>query len=488
VIPLATRAEVRAFDRRWIDAGVPGSLLMENAARGAFDALWARWRPRRPLVIGGTGQNGGDAWVLARRLVAHGVTPRVVLAGDRHRVAGDAAVALPALEAVGVSVETVVDGSIDGLDDIDLIVDGLFGTGLDRPVEGWRRGLLEALAAHPAPVVALDLPSGLDADVGSVLGAVLPAQLTVTFAAVKRGLTQMPGRGLAGEVVVADIGVPATGFRDGVVEDGDVLATLPPRALDAHKGTAGHVLVVAGSEGTAGAAVLSALGALRGGAGLATVASRTVVEGAPVEVMQRRLDGTLALAEGKAAAVVGPGLGLDAEGRAEALRWALEAPLPAVLDADALTALAEGPGLEALRDAPAPRVLTPHPGEAGRLLGTSTAAVQADRFAAAEALAEGSGQVAILKGAGTVVASPAGLRVVLAGTPAMGVAGSGDVLAGLCGALLGQTRGADPLAAASASAHLHARAGEAASAGDRGLLASEIAHALPDTLSALRTG
>lgn len=483
MLPLLTREASRAIDRELIDAGVPGVILMENAGRGAADAIEARFADRldRVVVVGGTGQNGGDAWVVARRLCAHGNRPRAFLAGEREKVEGDARINLDALEAVGVPVEPrdALDGA---LADATLIIEGIFGTGLDRPVEGWRVGLIEQLEAAAAPLVALDLPSGVDADTGAVLGTAVTAALTCTFAGHKRGLWQGEGRARSGEVVLCDIGVPGPRADDALLALSDAAGWLPARAFDDHKGGAGHVLVVAGAPGTTGAAVLCGYGALRGGAGRVTLAARPEAREAldrkVVELMTAELGALPELAEGKASLVVGPGLGLDEAGRALSLEAATRIAAPAVLDADALTAIARE-GIEILREAAGPRVLTPHPGEAGRLLGISAAEVQADRYGAAEALAEASGQVVVLKGAGTIVASEGRLAVCPLGTPALGVAGTGDVLAGVIGAALAVV---DPYEAACAAVLLHARAGELAATTDRGLFAREVADHVPAAL------
>ena len=488
--PLLTREASRAFDRRIIDAGVPGIILMENAGRGAADAIMARFADRldRVVVVGGTGQNGGDAWVIARRLATFGHAPRVFLAGARDAVDGDARSNLLALDAIDVAVTEVSGDDLGELDaalgDASLIVEGVFGTGLDRAIEGWRATLVERLGAATAPLASLDLPSGVDADTGAVLGVAPTAALTTTFAGHKRGLWQMPGRAMAGEVVLVDIGVPPPGRSDLLLELSDAARALAPRVFDAHKGTAGHVLVIAGSPGTTGAALLSGHGALRGGAGLVTLAAspeaRAALDGKVVELMTAELGDMVAVAKGKSSAVVGPGLGLDEAARRLAIAAGLALPVPTVIDADALTAFADE-GLDRLVKAAAPRVLTPHPGEAARLLGTSAAKVQEDRYAAAARLAGRSGQVVVLKGAGTVVADPEGrLAVCPLGTPALGVAGTGDVLSGVLGATLSACR--DPFDAACAAVLLHARAGELAARADRGLLAREVGDRVPDAL------
>jgi hydroxyethylthiazole kinase-like uncharacterized protein yjeF len=504
VIPLLSRAAVRDLDCDAVDRlGVPSLLLMENAGRGAFEALreLAGDRLERVLIVGGTGQNGGDGWVVARHLVAAGFSPSIVLVGDSARIAGDALVNWLALERLGIArvAPTGLDSRdlsplSDALGRASVIVDALFGTGLDRPLSGLHADVVERINACPASVLALDLPSGVDAETGAVLGAAVRADWTVTFAAHKRGLDQYPGHGLAGAVRCVSIGVPGpTQAPAGRIEPGDFGALLRSRRSDAHKGQAGHVLLIAGAPGHTGAAVLAGLGALRCGAGLCTIAprgdARTSIEAKTIELMTAALpsqaQAVLELAADKQAVVIGPGLGLDAEARALASELAHSLPLPAVLDADALTAI--GPQHATLRGARGPRVLTPHPGEAGRLLGISSARVQADRYAAAEQIARQSGCVTVLKGARSIVADPSGrMRVCPTGTPAMAVGGTGDVLAGAIGALLGQQLPA--FDAAVAGVYLHGLAGELAAIGDRGLLASELAAALPKAIAQCLAG
>lgn len=504
---LLGRDESRAIDAAAISAGVPGLVLMENAGRGAADVLASRMageRLRAPLVVGGLGQNGGDAWVLARHLLVRGIRAEVALLGDPAKVTGDARTNLDALRGLGVDVQVLGAGELDRLEAMaaraSVIVDGIFGTGLDRAIEGFRADAIARLARAVAPSFALDLPSGIDADTGAVLGVVLPAAITATFAAHKRGLHQHPGVDHAGDVVCVDIGVPAPSARAGtssqavLLERGDLAALVPPRARDAHKGSAGHVAVFAGSPGRTGAALLAGVGAMRAGAGLVTLAprgpARAALDAKVVELMTTEIPEALeagvaaALREcaGRASGVLGPGLGLDATARAFATRVAVEAPIPLVIDADALTALATDPA--ALRQARAPRVLTPHPGEAGRLLAIGTAEVQAARYRAAEQLAARTGQVVVLKGARTIVASPGRLAVCPAGTPALGVAGTGDVLSGIVAAMLAAIE--DPFDAACAAVLAHAIAGELAAESDRGLLAHEVADAVPRALAAAR--
>ncbi len=486
---MLTREAVRDLDAQAIQDGVPGLVLMENAGRGAAEAILDAELPLdRVLVVGGPGQNGGDGWVLARHLQLRGVSVRGVLLGERAKVCGDARVNLEALAKLGVDVAVVAPGPIE-VGDATLVVDAVFGTGLDRPITGGWAAAIASLRDCALPIVALDLPSGVDADTGAVRGVAVGARLTVTFAALKPGLLQYPARGLVGELVQAHIGVPATAAAEAwLMERSDLARWLTVRPPDSHKGNAGHVLVVAGLEGKTGAAYLSAHGALRAGAGLVTLASPNPrsLDARVVEAMTTRAvdaEATLAALQGKTAFVLGPGLGQDVRGDELAHRLGLEAPVPGVLDADALNLWASR-GIDELSRASAPRVLTPHPGEAARMLGTTVAEVQRDRYAAARTLAARTGQVVVLKGASTVVAAGRTVRVCDAGTPALSVAGTGDVLAGIVGALMGQL---EPFDAASAGVLWHALAGEVAARADRGLLAREVADALPVTLTTARS-
>jgi NAD(P)H-hydrate epimerase len=504
VIPLVTRSTARALDVDAVERlALPSLVLMENAGRGAYDVIRAEYPKAlsRVAIIGGTGQNGGDAWVIARHLSNAGFTPRCVLVGDRSKVRGDAAINLQTLEKLGVAVASLTDTPDDrspleaALRDATLIIDGLFGTGLDRDVTGLYAAAIKRLNDALPPRIALDIPSGIDADSGKVLGVAIQASHTVTFASHKLGLHQHPGAHFAGQVHCVSIGVPATASSAwSLLEASDIATWLPPRKADAHKGTGGHVLVIAGAPGRTGAAVLSGLGALRSGAGLVTLCPRagaqSALDGKVIELMTADMPASLPSAiaavhtelANKHAAVLGPGIGLDADARQLVRRLAIEIEKPCVLDADALTAI--GTDLVDLQKAKAPRVLTPHPAEAARLLGISTAEVQADRYAAVARLAAVSGQCAVLKGARTLVAHPDGRgHVCPLDVPALAVAGTGDVLTGVIAALL---PGLSAFEAASAGVFLHARAGALAARGDRGLFAHEVADAVPLALTACR--
>lgn len=493
-----TRAQVRAVDAALIGAGVAGVLLMENAGRGAFEeVLRVMPAPRRAVVLAGPGNNGGDALVVARHLrLARPELPMVVVTlGDPSRFQGDAAVMRDALTAVGVHPEPVDGLDLGALfDDLDLVVDGLFGTGLTRPLDGAARALVHAVNARRIPaVVALDLPSGLDADTGAALGEpddVLRATLTCTFAALKPGLLTGLGRAVCGELRVITLGAPLPWSRFAVSTWRSAHRAAAPRAVSAHKGDAGHVLVIGGAAGKVGAALLAARGAHRAGAGLVTLAtpSASAVDSRVLESMSAALplnpadlEGALrALLPRARSVVLGPGLGLDAWA-AELVRGVLSAVrVPCVIDADALSLAAPWLATPAV----APRVLTPHPLELARLLGVEgprpAAAINADRFGAARRAASRFDATVLLKGAGTVVATPDGRAWVLPyAEPTLGVAGSGDVLAGAVGARLAEV--GDPVVATLQAAHAHGLAGASLRAqrgAVRGALASEIADAL----------
>lgn len=511
--PILSRDQMRAFDRNAIEAGVPGLVLMENAGRGAAEHAFALLRElggARVLVLCGGGNNGGDGYVVARALRTRGVVVELLGATPIERLGGDALVQARAWYAASGETprgEVTLAELGSALERADLVVDALLGTGANRPVEGKLVDWIGAVVASSRPVLALDVPSGLDADTGRVLGRAVRARVTVTFAHAKRGLYTTAGHAQGGRVVLCDIGVPGTAFpwsgsgaeeppAAWLLERRDLASTLLARAPTAHKGDSGRVVVVAGGPGKMGAARLSARGALRSGAGLVTIATRdeaaSQLEVSAFEEMTARLDAqdpARTLRELPAHTwVVGPGLGLD-----EAAWRVFEAVLgrsePVVVDADALH-------LMALRSVSSlgegPRVLTPHPGEAARLLGSSVSDVEADRFGAAEALASRFGAVVVLKGSRTIVAAPGEVpRVSVWGSPVLATGGSGDVLSGMLGSLLvhhGLFEGAW------LAVGVHALAGEACASGpadpapflrDRGVLAREIADAVPDVLASL---
>ena len=499
---LVSAAEMRAIDRTAIEEfGVPGLGLMERAGAAVARAAHAsRGANGRVLILCGAGNNGGDGYVAARHLRADGVDVRVVALAARAQLGGDALAAREEAERAGVPIAEGLEAARIEAGAGDVVIDALLGTGLARAPEGpYAKAieLVEALRSGGAKIVSVDIPSGLSADSGRPLGRCVHADVTVTFAFQKRGLVLHPGPSYAGQVLLADIGIPAEAAARvpvgcELLGEQEAMRLVPPRTPDAHKGDAGRVLVIAGSPGKTGAAHLALTGALRGGAGLVTLAAREEVfplalagrpEAMSVPLLgsgplcERDLEPLLAAAKGMNAVVIGPGIPRGPE-TAKLLRTFLErVGVPAVLDADALNALAERPGL--VTGLPSPAVLTPHPGEMARLVGGTIGAVQEDRIGIAAEKASAWGCVIVLKGARTVVASPgAPPAVVLAGNPGMATGGTGDVLAGITGALLAS--GLPAFDAARAAAFAHAAAGDVASErwGERGLLATDLADAL----------
>ena len=503
MIPVLDSRGMRRADRAAIQGGVPSGLLMENAASAIVDEI-RRQKPawRRAVVVCGPGNNGGDGLAAARLLSGAGVVPMIFTLRDPSRYSGDAAENAERARKAGLDLSSLEARGAwprlrSALAEADGVLDALFGTGLTRGLEADAARAVREINASSAAVVAADLPSGLSADSGARLGPSVRARTTVALGAPKRCHVFAPARDFCGAIEVADIGIRRAllekhGRRLRMTELDDVAALLPPRAGNSHKGDFGRLAIVAGSRGKAGAAVLAARGALRAGAGLVTVlcadSIEPIVVGALPEAMTMPLPETrgalsaeaaariVEALEGFDAAVVGPGLTTSA-GVVEVLRALSRTRLPLVCDADALNAF---PGRPAAWKRSAPTVMTPHPGEAARLVSSSTRRVQADREAAAVRLARGSRAVVVLKGEGTLVATADGqTRVNPTGTPLLATAGSGDVLAGALGALL--AAGLAPADAAVAAAYLHGLAGEilAARIGDAGLLAGDLADALP---------
>jgi len=466
---LHTVEHVRAIERDALAAS-GGQELMRRAAMAAWDALQRHWPQAGRIAIHcGPGNNGGDGFLLAMLAREAGWAVDVVALGETSR--GDAAPAREAWLSAGGRITPWSDGST--LPPAAVHVDALFGIGLDRAPDADTARLIEAINASGRPVLALDLPSGLLADSGACPGAAIRADVTVTFIAHKRGMHTGRAADHVGVLELATLGV-AAGAQ---VPDARLLApdALPPRARGAHKGDNGHVLVIGGDEGMAGAVRLAGEAALRTGAGLVSVATRAAhavaLNATRPELMVRAVDGPQTLApllERASVLALGPGLGQGAWGHALWLT-ALDAGKPTVLDADGLNLLAREP-----RPFAGPAVITPHPGEAARLLGVSVAEVERDRFAAVRALARRCGAVAVLKGVGSLIADANGrLDVCPWGNPGMASGGMGDLLTGIIAALLAQ--GCTPWQAACLGVGLHARAGDlAAIHGERGLLASDL--------------
>jgi|SRR5579871_1788376 len=484
---------MRAADQAIARAlGVPTLRLMETAGAGVAEVVRREiaGAAGEVVIVCGGGSNGGDGFVAARHLARPGVPVRVLLTAPRTKIQGDAAAALAALEAAAQGTSMVIEDGSGWLDAAAwraglgeapkaAIVDAIFGTGFHGPVRDVPAAALAAMNAAGGRKIAVDIPSGLDADAGRAAGVVFRADVTATMGARKLGLC-VGDAATVGRVEVIELGAPvdattAPGVRCRLLDAPGIAALLPRRNAGAHKGSKGHLLVVAGSAGKTGAAFLTGTATLRAGAGLVTVAStaagQTALDAKAIELMTARhsdseqvvpaeaLAALEPLAARAQAMAIGPGIPTGEGMRAVVRELAARLPLPMVLDADALNALGTS-AASTLAGAKAPRVLTPHPGEMGRLLGLSIADVQGDRIGHARRLAEASGAVVALKGAHTIVAAPAGdVFVNPVATSALATAGSGDVLTGVVGALL--ARGLDPLAAAQVAVYVHGAAGEA---------------------------
>ncbi len=475
-VALYSAAQVRALDAELIAAGTPGFALMQRAAHAIWRALRRSWPDAGAVtVLAGHGNNAGDGYLLAVLAVRAGWQVRVLAVAEPQRLQGDAALARDEALAAGVEVLAWEAGH----EARGVLVDALLGTGLAGAVREPYAAAIEWMNHSARPVLAVDIPSGICADTGQVLGVAVAAQLTVTLIGLKVGLFVGQALDHVGRLLFDDLQSNVAN-QSWVAQRlaGDVLPHLPARAPTAHKGQLGHVLVVGGDHGTGGAALLSAHSALRSGAGRVSLATR----GEHLAAAQSRLPEVMSLAVASANQlhglggnitvwVVGPGLGQSAWGRS-LLSVAVTAPAAQVWDADALNLLAEG-----VVSIPPGSVVTPHPGEAARLLGISTRALQADRPAAARALAQRYQVICVLKGAGTLIADPMGCLLVCdRGDPVMAGAGLGDVLAGLIGALIAQ--GCTPWQAAGLGVWLHAGAGEYLAGKGNGLAASDLCDAI----------
>ncbi|HUP61004.1 MAG TPA: NAD(P)H-hydrate dehydratase [Thermoanaerobaculia bacterium] len=493
--------QMRRIDRRTTERfGVPSIVLMENAAIAVVDAIFQHYpESERVAIVCGTGQNGGDGFAVARHLENRGVVPVIVVAGDRGSVKGDALTNLHVCERLGIPIYDIRDG--DGIEtalahvaDADLVVDAIFGTGLNRAPAGVHADVIRGIAELRIPVLAIDLPSGANASSAEPFEPCIQAEVTVTFAAPKLCHVFEPAALYCGEVIVADISIPEMAVEEesvalALITPKSVQPHVAPRLAATHKGTYGHVAIIAGSPGRSGAAVLCARGAIRMGAGLVTVMTdpdtAKLVHAGSIESMTWARNDLREFLHNKSAALLGPGLPDDENAYANTRAMVTTIELPLVIDASGLNAFAARAG--ELNPRRLPRVITPHPGELARILETDAKSIARDRIAAAREAARASNCVVVLKGYQTLVAEPDGhVFVNPTGNPGMASGGMGDVLGGMIAALL--ARGTDPLDAACAGVYVHGLAGDVLKEeqGDTGLAAMDLADRIPHAIQRLR--
>jgi len=515
---LVNSSEMREMDRLAIEeVGIPGAVLMENAARGATRIFMEHFVPARGarvLVLCGRGNNGGDGYVMARYLHEAEFRVTVFVLAQSRKITGDALTNLEIIRRMNLEI-IEVPGPEEWkkckarLPVCDFVIDGILGTGLHSAVKGFYGRVIEEVNRSRKPVLAIDIPSGLSADTGQVLGVAVKADLTVTFGLPKVGLVLFPGAALVGRLVGVDIGLPRAVAeripeRYRLVEPEDFSELLAPEPQDTHKGGRGHLFILAGSVGKTGAAALTSLAALRAGAGLVTLgipgSLNAIVEEKLTEAMTFPLPETASgsislqaekeirrILRGKTAVAVGPGLSTDPETAALVRRVAASCPLPMVIDADGLNALAGDPA--SLTHCRGKAILTPHPGEMARLTGLTSARIQTDRVGATTDFIGRHGTILVLKGARTLIGEPNGkVYVNPTGNPALASGGSGDVLTGLIGGFL--ARGWPMIKAGMAGAYLHGLAADllAQRQGQVGVLAGELLHVLPSLMASLGRG
>ena len=511
---LVTAEQMRTLDRRTIEeTGIPGVVLMENAGRTAFQIIHEIFSPfcgKKVLIFAGRGNNGGDGFVLARYFLEAGAFVEVLLLSTMDKVGGDARINLEICRNMGIPIQEVtseedLSPAQERWSQAYLLVDALLGTGLNSEVRGLFATAIELMNHLPTPVVSVDIPSGLDSDRGVMLGTAVQADLTVTFGFPKIGHAVYPGRGLTGTLACVDISIPGSLLKTERIRSRlltrEELTFPAERSPDAHKGHFGHLLALAGSPGKTGAGALLAGAAARAGTGLVTLgvpkSLNPVLEAKLTEAMTLPLpeteDGVLckesleameASLPGKTALAVGPGVSTRPETAECVCELIRRSSIPMVLDADALTAIADRP--DVLLESKVPLILTPHPGEMSRLTGKSPREIQTDRTAVAASFAEKFGVHLVLKGARTVIALPDGeIFVNVTGNPGLASGGTGDVLTGLIGGFLAQ--GMAPEEAAKLGVYLHGLAADmcAEEIGSIGFLAGDLCNRIPDAIARL---
>ena len=515
---LVTSFEMREMDRLTIQGlGIPGAVLMENAARGATRIFMDHFEPPKDahvVILCGGGNNGGDGYVMARYLKKAGVAVTVIVFSELKKISGDARINLDVIQRMDTEILEIPDAKkwIKGrriMGACDVIIDGILGTGLNSPVKGFYRKVIEEVNSLDKPVMSIDIPSGLNADTGQIMGVAIKADLTVTFGFPKIGQLIFPGAELVGRLARIDIGIPESivgQIPESAImsEPDDFHLLFSAERQDIHKGSRGHLLVLAGSTGKTGAATLTALGGLRAGAGLVTLGVpktlNSILESKLTEVMTVPLpensEGSLSLRaekeinmlmEGKTALALGPGLSTHPENTALVRNIVKTCRVPMVIDADGLNALSED--IEVLADCRGGAILTPHPGEMARLTGLKISDIQNDRLGTTHRFVEKYGCHLVLKGARTLIAEPGGtIYVNPTGNPALSSGGSGDVLTGFLGGFLARQW---PMKEAGiTAAYLHGLAADylAEDMGQTGVLAGELLDVFPELMHSLSLG
>ena len=510
---ICTAAQMRALDETAINTfGIPGMVLMENAGHNCTESIVRAYgdpQAKKAVIFIGPGNNGGDGLVIARYLHNRLGRPEIFLLVPPEKLTNDAAANLARVRELKIPIHPIrsteeLEAAEPFFADAWTVVDAIFGTGLKRQVTGHFAAVIERINRFTCPGIAVDIPSGLDADTGRELGCCVTADRTVTFGLAKVGLVTAPGNRYCGVLEVVDIGIPAAAEKEVGISlellDRQVAGFLPRRFATAHKGNYGHLLLVAGSGGKTGAALLAGLAGLRTGTGLVTLCVphdlNPIFETALWEAMTIPLPGAAGIASindlatiraaltGKQALVLGPGLGTGPETAELVIKLYQEVEQPMVVDADGLNILAQEP--EVLKKPAGPRILTPHPGEMARLIGLTSKEIQKDRITTAIDFARANNLILVLKGANTVIAAPDGRAAVNpTGNPGMAAGGMGDVLAGALGGFLAQ--GLSPWQAACLAVYIHGAAADRLAATEpMGYLAGEVADEIPATLAEFR--
>jgi len=512
---LVTAGEMREMDRRTIESfGVPGRVLMENAGLGATRILFEKFSdlPRKKVgILAGRGNNGGDGFVIARYLAQKGIRVTVYLLSESTKIKGDAAANFDLLAPLDIPVIEMPDPQTFSAQQTamrhqDIWIDAVLGTGLQSDVKGYFKDIITFINSLSKQVFAVDIPSGLNSDTGQPCGVCIQATLTATFAFAKIGHVLFPGANFTGDLEIVDIGIPphiadAVGPRQHLLTPDRVRTYFKPRLPDVHKGNTGHLMVVAGSPGKTGAAAMTAMSAMRAGAGLVTLgipgSLNPVLENQVLEAMtyplpetvdgmldESAFDGIMELLAGKKCLAIGPGLGISSQTSNLVYRLIQESPVPIVIDADGLNILAGKPHV--LKNRNIPIILTPHPGEMSRLIDTPVPEIQKDRIGCARDFARQFHVHVVLKGARSVIAHPDGHAYVnLTGNPGMASGGMGDVLTGIVAGLAAQ--GFSPESAAQAGVYIHGAAADALekSKGPFGFIATDVMGIIPEQIGNL---